>query len=303
MIHIACNIDDNYIMQCCTTLVSVMYNNRDEQITFHIISSNLSEKVKETISKEIAEYHQYVSFYIYKANATLPSFESAHISSAAYLRLFVADILPQNINKVLYLDCDLIVDGKIKELWNIDISSCAAAAVEDMWSGKKNNYQRLAYPEKFSYFNSGVLLINLEFWRQHNISQQSIDYASKHSQNLIFNDQDILNALIYDKKKLVSFKWNVQDGFLRKKKKLRTESLPKLLEDLKHPVIIHFTGHRKPWLYLCLNPYQELFFKYVDMTKWKGTRPNIPVSWKVKSLIDRILYILHLKVQKYDSKK
>ena len=113
MIHIACNIDDNYIMQCCTTLVSVMYNNRNEQITFHIIAEKLSNEAKSMLTEEVEKYDQQIHFYAYNLNMNLSSFKSAHISLAAYLRLFVADILPAEIHKILYLDC---VERKSKQL-------------------------------------------------------------------------------------------------------------------------------------------------------------------------------------------
>lgn len=302
MIHIACNIDNNYIMQCCTTLESIMYNNKNEQITFHIIAFQLSDEAKNMITNEVKKYHQTVFFYQYTPSATLPTFTSAHISLAAYLRLFVADIIPENIHKIIYLDCDIIVNGEIRGLWDINIAEYAVAAVEDMWSGKLCYYERLNYSSKFTYFNSGVLLINLDVWRSSHIGQVSMEYAIKHASSLIFNDQDILNALLHDKKLLIPFRWNVQDGFLRRKRRIRPQAIPALLADLKHPIIIHYTGHRKPWLYLCQSPYQGLYLKYQDMTDWKGIRPKIPMSWKIKTVIDKTLYLFHLKLQKYDYK-
>ena len=71
MIHIACNIDDNYIMQCCTTLVSVMYNNRNEQITFHMIAEKLSNKAKSMLTEEEGKYNQQIHFYAYNLNMNL----------------------------------------------------------------------------------------------------------------------------------------------------------------------------------------------------------------------------------------
>lgn len=304
MIHIACNIDSNYVMQCCTTLVSVMYNNQDEQISFHIISNNMSQENKNAIRGEIKKFSQSVFFYdiLSKDLSSYSIYGNSHISMATYYRLLVADILPKNIHKLIYLDCDLVVNGSIKEFWNIDVSRYAVAAVEDMWSGKLDNYTRLSYSQEFTYFNAGVLLINVDYWKQLDISHISMEYAQQHPDSLIFNDQDVLNALLHDKKLLIPFRWNIQDGFLRKKKRIRPQALPVLMEELKHPVIIHYTGHRKPWLYLCQHPYQSLFFKYLDMTRWKGIRPTIPLSWKIKVATDKILYALHLKAEKYDYK-
>ena len=86
MIHIACNIDDNYIMQCCTTLVSVMYNNRNEQITFHIIAEKLSNEAKSMLTEEVEKYNQQIHFYAYNLNMNLSSFKNARdYASIAYL--------------------------------------------------------------------------------------------------------------------------------------------------------------------------------------------------------------------------
>lgn len=304
MIHIACNIDENYIMQCCTTLASVMYNNKEEQISFHILANDISQKSKKIISDEVEKFSQDVFFYdiLDKDIESYSIYGNGHISMATYYRLLVADMLPTNIHKLIYIDCDLVVNGSIKELWDIDVSCYAIAAVEDMWSGKSDNYVRLSYPQEDTYFNAGVLLINLDYWRQHQIGQVSMEYAKKHEDSLVHNDQDILNALLHDKKLLIPFRWNIQDGFLRNKRRIRKQALPRLLKELEHPVIIHYTGHRKPWLYYCLHPYQKLFFKYLDMTRWKGERPDIPLSWKLKVATDKILYSLHLKAKKYDYK-
>ena len=138
--------------------------------------------------------------------------------------------------------------------------------------------------------------------RYFSVGEPPKEFAEKYAEKLIFNDQDILNGLLHDRKLLIPFRWNIQDGFLRKRRHLRQQAIPKLIEELKHPVIIHFTGHRKPWLHICQSPYQKLFFKYLDMTRWKGIRPQTPWSWKLKTLIDSILYAMHLKVQKYDYK-
>ena len=70
------------------------------------------------------------------------------------------------MHKIIYLDCDLIVEQQLSKLFNYDIGRYPIAAVEDMWSGKDDNYERLGYDRKYGYFNSGVLLINLDMWRE-----------------------------------------------------------------------------------------------------------------------------------------
>jgi lipopolysaccharide biosynthesis glycosyltransferase len=299
---IAFNIDDNYIMQCCTTIVSILHNNKKSAVRFHVISNGLTDESMSKIKQMVVNYRQQVFFYVVEPEM-MSDYEifdrQGHISMATYLRLFVSDILPEQLHKIIYMDCDLIVNGSIAELWETDVENYALAAVEDMWSGKADNYVRLGYDSADTYFNAGVLVVNLDYWREHNVSQQAADYVASHAGQLKFNDQDVLNGLFHDCKLLLPFRWNVQDGLLRRKRKIRPEAVQSLDEELKNPVIIHFTGHRKPWDYICLNPYKELFFKYVDMTEWKGFRPITPLSWKLKMAVDSVLYALRLKPRRY----
>ena len=300
-INIVLNTDSQYVVHCCTMLSSLFENNINSKFNIHVISGGLTGPFINDIRNLVEEkYSQKLYLYIIDSEALnyFPKYKNSHISQAANYRLFVDKILPSDIDKVLYLDCDLIVNNSLEPLWSIDISDCPIAAVEDMWSGKDDNYIRLGYDKKYGYFNSGVLLINLKWWRENNICNNFIEYLKCHD-NLKFVDQDILNGMFYNNRKLLSFKWNVQDGLLRRKPKVRESSMPKLQNEIKCPAIIHYTGSRKPWDYDCINPYKESYFKYLDMTKWKHTRPYMPLKFKFKLMLDKVLYFLYLKPRKY----
>ena len=300
-INIVLNTDSQFVVHCCTMLSSLFENNKNSKFNIHIISGGLTAHCVNDIKNLVEEkYNQELYFYIIDSDKLnyFPKYKNSHISEAANYRLFIDKILPSDIDKVLYLDCDLIVNSSLEQLWNIDLSSCPIAAVEDMWSGKDDNYIRLGYEKKYGYFNSGVLLINLQWWRQNNICEKFVEYLKRHN-NLKFVDQDILNGIFYENRKLISFKWNVQDGLLRRKPKVRRLCMSKLQNEIKFPAIIHFTGSRKPWDYDCLNPYREKYFYYLDMTNFKHTRPSKPIIFKLKLMVDKILYFLYLKPRKY----
>lgn len=301
IINIALNIDSKYVVPCCTMLCSIFENNRNKKFCIHIISEGLNDCVISDIEELVeSKYNQKLFFYTIDPESlnNFPQYINSHISQAANCRLFIADILPSEVTKVLYLDCDLIVDSSLESLWETDISDNPIAVVEDMWSGKDDNYVRLNYNKRYGYFNSGVMLINLAWWREKCISKKCIEYMREHD-NLKFVDQDILNGLLHDSRKLLPLRWNVQDGFLRRKSKIRKSNIESLKSEIKHPSIIHFTGSRKPWDYDCLNPYRERYFHYLDMTKWKGTRPIMPIKFKTKLLLDHVLYFFYLKLHKY----
>lgn len=299
--NIVCNIDDAYVKYCFVMLTSLFENNKGEKINIHIIAGYLNETNMQILKELSHKYDHEIFFYLVGEELlkNYPTYSQGHISLSAYLRIFTAQVLPTTIHKALYLDCDLIVCGPLHDLWNIEIPNVAIACVEDMWSGKQENYERLGYDKKYSYFNSGVLLMNLDYWREYNIIDQVVNYILMNGPKLVFYDQDALNAILYDKKKFIDFRWNMQDGFFRTKRKIRPEMTTVLDEELKRTIIIHYTGGKKPWDYKSKHPYKKEYFKYLDMTKWKGQRPSVPLSYRIKLFFDNLFILTRLAKPKY----
>ena len=252
-IHIACNIDTSYVKYCIVMLTSLFENNQNVSFHIHVIAGELSAEARSLLYDWI-EKHYSQTLTIYEAGEDLLKgcmiYGDSHISLATYYRIFLETILPQNLQKVIYLDCDLVVNGSILDFWNTDIKEVAVGCIEDMWSGKSDNYTRLHYNASFSYFNAGVLLVNLDYWRNIGFQQKAVKYISQHVNELIFNDQDVLNALLYDCKSFLPFR-------------------------------------------------KGLYFHYLDLTPWKGERPVVPFSYKMKRVFDQLLYFMRLARPKY----
>lgn len=300
-IHIACNINSDYIQHCTVMLVSLFTNNPNANFHIHIITSEISQSDINILQQTTDKFNARLTFYVQHEDflAQCPIDTQGHISRETYYRCFLTSILPSQVHKVLYLDCDLIVRGKIEKLWNTNIDQYAVACVEDMWSALPENYSRLKYSPEYSYFNAGVLLINLDYWREHDIVNQSIHYITTYPENLLFNDQDVLNALLYDKKIFIDFQWNMQDGFFRRKRKISPDTWSEIDKAMTNPIILHYTGSKKPWHYKSEHPYKSEYFKYLDMTPWQGKRPPVELkTWWIKQ-INGILRTLKILPQKY----
>ena len=277
---VACT-DKWFVMPTGVMMYSVCVNNPDVDIVFHIIIDDsvtgkgmrdLVETVTVFEGKSIAFYHVDVTKF--------PSFPCVTtrtaITQAAYYRLMLSEILPQTIRKVLYMDGDIIVRHSLLPLWNTDLKGYAVGAMPDIigieYSGEFS--KRLNYPSQFGYFNSGVLLVNLEYWREHRVVRDFMRYIQEHADILIFPDQDILNALFHDKKVVLPIKYNFICGFLWSSSQYDFGKFGKeLREALKDPVIVHFTGG-KPWQYSRLpqHPFSSTFYKYQRQTRWKGMK-------------------------------
>lgn len=182
MIHIACNIDSNYVRHCAVTLVSLFENNRKEQITAHIIARDLSDAEKKILIDLAAPYGNRVCFYEPDIKLlegfTIRKF-SKRISMATYYRCILSELLPVDIDRLLYLDCDIVIVGDISEYWNTPLNDeTGVAAVADMGCDDAARYEILKYPMEDSYFNAGVLLINLDYWRKNDVAHACVDYST-----------------------------------------------------------------------------------------------------------------------------
>lgn len=300
---IVCNIDSNYVKYCVVMFTSLFDNNKPGSIDAHIISEGLSEEDKELIRTSLAHYDNRIHFYDV-GNEILrdcPLKEDSYISISTYYRVFLPAILPQYISKVIYLDCDLIVVSSIEELWNIDITDYGIAAVEDMWSYPNfppyeplEAYRRLEIDPKYSYFNAGVMMINLDYWREHHIMEQCIQYIQTYPERLHLNDQDVLNAILYNQKLFIPFKWNMQEGFYRRKRHIRQEVWKELDTLLPYPAIIHYVGKMKPWHRKSEHPFTEEYRYYMRKTRWRNECPRTKWQTKIWRGIQKIGYALKI---------
>lgn len=276
---VACT-DTKFIMPTGVMMYSVCYNN-DLPIVFHIIiDASVTERNKKDLEGTIAAFsHKQVLFYLMDPQklSRIPAMGEFRqdLTRATYYRLWLAELLPESINRVLYLDGDIIVRHSLLPLWDIDLNGHAIAAAPDKNENdtKANSkYQRLNYSPSLGYFNAGVLLINLDFWRKRNVVRDFLEMMEERPQSLNSHDQDVLNYCFRDKKLHLPIKYNTQDGYLYvipgyDYNKYEQE----VIEARKDPVVVHFTNDKPWWTYnRHPHPWRSLFFKYQSQTIWKG---------------------------------
>ncbi len=327
MIHIACNIDRKYVPHCAVTLVSLFENNPKEAFTVHVVAQDLAANDRDILTALSGKYGNEVRYYVPDARM-LEGFtiRATHnrLSLTTYYRCFLSVLLPEDIDRVLYLDCDTVVLGDITPLWRTPLDDhTGVAAVEDTGCKDLRRYEILQYPAEDSYFNSGVLLVNLAYWREHRIAQACTDYYRAYPERIIFNDQDLLNSVLHQHKTLVGLQWNVQDGFYRNRPAISPETRRKPegggkpacalpghdphgaqtmaqahAEALKRPVILHYTN-RKPWSYDSQHPLRDAYFHYLDLTPWKGERPWHSAKNRLKRFFRLLPYYIGIRKAKY----
>lgn len=307
--------DNNFVQHCATAIVSLLLNNKDSKVSIYILTEGLTPEnidlLKGLIEQKNGELHVIeVDIDKLKGVPMPKNLNLSHISIATYYRLLIPNLLPDSVDRVIYLDCDIIVRGSLLELWNTDINKAAIGAVYQIVDWNINAIRRLGYPTSFGYFNAGVLIVNLKYWRENLISNKLISFLENKYDKIVYHDQDALNGVLYDQCVKIDCKWNMLTGFLTKqifsindvdngilindysdyKEQIRTQKID--------PSIIHFVSKPKPWDVYCDHPFKKEYYYYLSFTPFKDYRPQNILLYSIKkphfiiALMKRIIYNL-----------
>jgi len=204
--------NSNYFLTTLTMLSSLFQSNLSHVINAYMLYSNLQESEIDRLQKFVNKYTGKTIIPIYiNAELTKHLLPKDKFPIEIYYRILGIDLLPLDLNKILYLDVDLIVKKSIRQLYDTDVSGYAFGACEDIF-GQINgldieNHNRLSVPDDYRYFNSGVLLMNLEYLRQNGQVDCILQNIFDNFERYYYVDQDVLNELYQDK--LLYLDWSL----------------------------------------------------------------------------------------------
>ena len=254
-IHIVFACDDKYAQHAGVAITSLREQQRSgSPVQVHLLDGGISAVNLERLHR-LKDGH--LDIIIYKGNIEEYSqyLTATYVSKATYLRLSIEKILPAEINRVIYCDSDVVFLKPIDELWNIDLSGHWLAAVPDPPHALNQGHWKDLGIEGGRYFNAGVILIDLNSWRDHHVSEQVKGYLRSHWDKVLSWDQDGLNAVLYKNWLPLDICWNTFSGPVDKKKLSAS--------------IIHFASELKPWFYKSLDSFQPEYMKYLHLSPWK----------------------------------
>ena len=263
-INILLTPDNNYVIHCSVVMASVLMNcDKTSNINFYITDGGLSKENKSYL-KDINKIRNCNVYFldITKYNFSNLPLNRPHIKvPSTYFRLLVCEILPKDIEKILYLDCDVIVEQDLKELWDIKIDKYLAGVVEDETA--ISNSARLGIN---FYFNSGVILFNITELRKFNLYKKCINYFNKNKGLILLQDQDILNGVLNNKCLKLPLNWNVSNPIFKNNSVWKQQaSFHEKIKAQIEPKIIHYTYIPKPWNKNCNHPLRDEYFKYLKI--------------------------------------
>jgi lipopolysaccharide biosynthesis glycosyltransferase len=251
-IHIVVATNNKYVKHLAVMLTS-LFEQTNRPISLYVIDGNLSSENKQKLHNALKSFQVELAFLTVEDSLFQDVVVRYHLSKETYYRIAIPALLPKDVRKVLYLDCDLIVKEDIANLWDVNIEKYHLGAVQI--PGKVLRFEELSIPESAGYFNAGVLLINLKKWRDNQTSEKVLHYMRKNPEKLKFMDQDALNAVLHEKWLKLDPKWNYQ---VHRSHHQRFD-----------PAIIHYTTDKKPWNSWHNPKFKDEYLKYAKKTIWK----------------------------------
>lgn len=252
-VNIAFCINDNYVEQLIVVLWSIMKNlTTGRDVNVWIVSSDMSDASKNYLRKlRLGFKNLHLNFLDIDAKelTQLPR-TIDYISAETYYRYLLPNLLP-NIDKILYMDADIIVNGDISSLYDTDISKYYMAGGYDLYIDDIKYKSKIGFEQDELYVNAGVLLMNLKQMRTDNIPQKLIDTTKNMVSKVKYQDQDIINIVCRGKILEFDSIYNYTSHNILKEK-----------SKYKHAVVIHYTGPNKPWLSDSNNPMRHLWRRY-----------------------------------------
>lgn len=261
-------VDKNYIPPLQVMLTSLYMNNPGEDVELHLLHSKLQEKELEPLEKQCGR----LGYKFFPVKIEDSWFSQAPVTKQypreMYYRLLAPCLLPQKLHRILYLDPDILVINSLKPLWETDMKGrLFAAAAHTGKTNLANNINQVRLGTTHKYFNSGVLLINLDQGRKEILPEEIFRYAGEHAKELLLPDQDILNAVFGSRTlELDDYLWNY-DARNYSTYLLRSGGVCDMDWVMGNTGILHFCGKTKPWQAGYIHRFGILYKHYMQINR------------------------------------
>lgn len=274
VLNVAYSSDDNYLKHVMASLLSLLDHNREfEVINVYLLCNGIEETNRQELIELVKNTNANIHFLeLSSVRDRIRTDGSFSISS--FGRLFLGELVPER--RIIYMDCDSIVNGSLMPLVQMDMGECICGAVQDNVS--KYFKVILGNTPDSRYFNAGFLVIDLSKWNALQMQDKAIAVIEEFHGSVPHQDQGVLNKICYGKIMRLHPKYNFQSPMFEMKPEHLNKLIPdyysgqELKEAKESPVFIHFTEgfSNRPWRKGCTHPYADLYRRYLDMTPYKG---------------------------------
>lgn len=281
--HIVYASDEKFAEVLGVSLVSLFENSQDmNDIHIYVLDSGITIDSKAKLQEICNNYQRTMPTWIPAKDISIELGMQVALdrgSLSQYARLFVSSVLPADLERVLYLDCDIIVNKSIKKLWNLDMKGKTIAALMDAFS--KYYRSNIDLNPDDVMFNSGVMLIDLNKWKKHEIEKKLLNFIAKKKGRIQQGDQGALNAVLSKdvycfepqfNSVTIFYDFSYEEMLVYRRPPVfySREAVEKAVNE---PELIHFTTSflsKRPWIEGCQHYYVDEWLKYRKRSPWKN---------------------------------
>lgn len=299
-ITVVSGCDEGYTLPLAVTMRSAINRlGKTERLAIYIIDGGITDASKDALCRSWADSRVSVSFVEPDLNCLRGFPVSHHVSLSTYLRFMIPDVLPTHVERAIYIDSDMLILRDLAELWNqpqagnavLAVQECAAPFIDSniVLANERRrqrhlaamrpiaNYEQLGIPPTNKYFNGGLLVVDVEYWRKNRVAKELLQCLADHRDHVLWWDQYALNAVLHDRWGELDLRWN-QGAHLYcypspGLSPFDAQTYGRLLRD---PWIVHFCSPSKPWNYFCSHPWTRAFYRCMTQTEWRDYRPKRP---------------------------
>lgn len=293
--------DNNYATYAGVSITSLFENNKHiDDITVYLIDDNISNDNKVKYNELGSQYNREIIFLdVSKGIERLKELGAPlyRNSYTTYLKLFAFNLLPDSVHRIFFIDSDSIITGGLEEMITFDLKGNVIGAVRD---GMSHTYKcMLGFPPESSWFNMGVMLVDVDMWKKNNC-QADIERQLKKRSAYVAVDQDLLNITQNGKIATLSPRYNATPHHYVYREKDFMKAFPQegfydeatLQSAQESAVIRHFERFvgESPWHKNSIHPYTFLFDEYLAISPWKEYEKKKPTK-NLTLKIEKILYL------------
>lgn len=299
--------DDNYAVYMGVSICSLLENNKNvDEINIFIIDDAISEDNKNKLQSMVLEYKRNIMFLntdkVLREQAIVEAFEYVGMrkNTHSYLKMFLDILLPEFIDRIIYIDCDTAVTGDLQELFSCDMNGKTVGMVMDSLVIKSKC--SIGFGNEDKYYNSGIILVDLNAWKKRECSKRIFNHV-KNIRTYGTIDQDVLNVELKNEILTLPIEYNLQPIHLEYSYAIYTSifkhgckyySESEIIGAVKNPKIIHYLRYigESPWHIGNVHPGAIYFDKYLKRTPWKNLQKKCSNRGKILKL-EKWMY-LHL---------
>lgn len=270
--NIVCIADEAYAQHTAVMLASLFATNPDKTFRVFLMTYTMSSETKRRLAEVVrghGELHILEDDY---KDSGIDALKTETTNKAwnpiMYLKLLIPQKLPQDVERFLFLDVDMVINHDIDELYSTDLKGNIVAACDD-YKFQAAHRQRLGLKADELYVNSGVMVIDLKAWREKERRCPMIDFLKTYKE-VLNNDQDGFAIYFRGQIMLLPNRWNVTTFYFEQEPRIMPQYMAEVDELRKNPYIIHFCEPIKPWFRDCKHPCRSLYRKYLALTSWRN---------------------------------